>query len=37
VLTEKGAMERMLELSRGERKVPVIVREGMVSVGFGGS
>ncbi len=30
-------MERMLELSKGEREVPVIVERGKVTIGFGGS
>jgi len=29
-------MEEMLKLSRGQRKVPVIVQGGDVTVGFGG-
>ncbi len=30
-------MARMLELSKGKREVPVIVENGKVSIGFGGS
>ena len=30
-------MQRFLELSGGERRVPLIVERGRVSVGFGGS
>jgi len=30
-------MERFLELSGGERRVPLVVERGRVSVGFGGS
>jgi len=30
-------MERMLEFSKGEREVPVIVENGKVSIGFGGT
>jgi hypothetical protein len=30
-------MEEMLTLSAGVRKVPVIVEEGKVTVGYGGS
>ena len=30
-------LERMLGYSRGERRVPVIVEDGKVSIGFGGT
>ncbi|SMP65941.1 hypothetical protein SAMN06295888_11341 [Desulfonatronum zhilinae] len=30
-------MEEMLKLSQGRRKVPVIVADGKVTVGFGGT
>jgi hypothetical protein len=30
-------MEEMLRLTQGERRVPVLVAEGQVSIGFGGS
>jgi glutaredoxin len=30
-------LERMLGYSRGERRVPVIVEDGTVTVGFGGT
>jgi len=30
-------LERMLGYSRGERRVPVIVEEGNVTIGFGGT
>ncbi len=30
-------MERFLELSGGERRVPLVVEGGRVTVGFGGS
>jgi hypothetical protein len=30
-------MERMLEFSKGAREVPVIVEQGNVTIGFGGS
>jgi hypothetical protein len=30
-------MERFLELSGGERRVPLIVEQGRVSIGFGGT
>lgn len=29
-------MEKMLEASSGARKVPVIVQDGKVTIGFGG-
>lgn len=31
------ALARMLELTRGDRRVPVIVQEGKVTIGFGGT
>jgi glutaredoxin len=36
---KKGAAElqRMLEFTKGQRRVPVIVDGGTVTVGFGGS
>ncbi len=30
-------MEEMLNHSRGQRKVPVIVADGQVTIGYGGS
>jgi len=30
-------MAEMLRLTQGERRVPVLVEEGKVSIGFGGS
>jgi glutaredoxin 3 len=30
-------LERMLGYSRGERRVPVIVEDGKVTIGFGGT
>ena len=30
-------LERMLRVTNGRRQVPVIVEEGMVTVGFGGT
>jgi glutaredoxin len=30
-------MQRMLEYSRGQRQVPVIVENGQVTIGFGGT
>lgn len=37
VRKDPAAMERFLELSGGERRVPLIVERGRVSVGFDGS
>ena len=37
VQQDKRAMERMLEVSKGMRQVPVIVEDGKVSIGFGGT
>jgi glutaredoxin 3 len=37
VKKDRVAMERFLELSGGERRVPLIVERGRVTVGFGGS
>ncbi len=34
---DAAAMRRFLELSGGDRRVPLIVEEGRVSQGFGGS
>jgi glutaredoxin 3 len=30
-------LQRMLEYSKGQRRVPVIVEDGKVTVGFGGT
>jgi glutaredoxin 3 len=30
-------MEEMLQHSKGQRKVPVLVEDGRVTIGFGGS
>jgi hypothetical protein len=30
-------LERMLQLTKGERRVPVIVEDGAVTIGFGGT
>ena len=35
--TDPAAMKRFLELSGGERRVPLIVERGRVTVGFGGT
>jgi len=37
VKKDKKAMDRMLEFSKGARDVPVIVDNGKVSIGFGGT
>lgn len=37
VEADAAAMRRFLELSGGQRRVPLIVDEGRVSQGFGGS
>jgi glutaredoxin len=37
VLADDVALERMLQLTKGRRKIPVIVDAGKISVGFGGT
>jgi len=37
VQKDRQAMAQMLEASKGARQVPVIVEDGKVSVGFGGT
>jgi len=37
VLTDPAHLEEMLKFSQGVRKVPVLVENGKVAVGFGGS
>jgi glutaredoxin 3 len=37
VKKDADAMKRMLAFTRGEREVPVIVEDGRVTVGFGGT
>jgi len=37
VKKDAEAMERFLQLSGGERRVPLIVERGRVTVGFGGT
>jgi glutaredoxin 3 len=37
VLEDPAGLERMLKITQGRRKVPVIVEAGKVTVGFGGS
>ena len=36
-MEDQHLLEEMLKLSGGVRKVPVLVEEGRVTVGFGGS
>jgi glutaredoxin 3 len=37
VKQDAAAMRRFLELSGGDRRVPLIVERGRVTVGFGGT
>lgn len=37
VKRNQGAMDKMLQLTGGARKVPVIVENGNVKIGFGGT
>lgn len=37
VKTDREALTRMLEFSKGARLVPVIVENGRVTIGFGGT
>ena len=37
VKSDKRLLDEMLVLSRGRREVPVIVEEGKVTIGFGGT
>jgi glutaredoxin 3 len=37
VKRDPAGLERMLVLSEGQRRVPVIVDEGRVTIGFGGT
>jgi glutaredoxin len=37
VKKDKSALARMLEFSKGDRRVPVIVDGGEVTIGFGGT
>jgi hypothetical protein len=37
VKNDPAAMKRFLELSGGERRVPLIVDRGRITVGFGGT
>jgi glutaredoxin 3 len=37
VLEDSDGLERMLKLTRGRRNIPVIVEDGKVTIGFGGT
>jgi glutaredoxin 3 len=37
VLEDSAGLERMLQLTRGRRNIPVIVEAGKVTIGFGGT
>jgi glutaredoxin 3 len=37
VLEDPDGLQRMLKITRGRRKIPVIVDAGNVTIGFGGS
>ena len=37
VKKDPAALARMLEYSKGQRRVPVIVEDGRVSIGYGGT
>ncbi len=37
VLEDEDGLRRMMELNDGSREIPVIVEDGQVTVGFGGS
>jgi glutaredoxin 3 len=37
VKKDPAALARMLELSEGRRRVPVIVEDGKVTIGYGGT
>lgn len=37
VKKDPGALARMLEFSKGRRAVPVIVEDGKVTIGYGGT
>lgn len=37
VESDPAAMKRFLELSGGERRVPLLVEDGRVTIGYGGS
>jgi hypothetical protein len=37
VLKDEKGLKRMLEYSKNRRQIPVIVEEGKVTIGFGGT
>jgi glutaredoxin 3 len=37
VKKDKAELEKMLALTRGKRRVPVIVEDGRITIGFGGT
>ncbi len=37
VTKKRADLDRMLQYSKGRREVPVIVEQGQVTIGFGGS
>jgi hypothetical protein len=37
VLKDEDGLERMVKLTNGRRKIPVIVDAGKITVGFGGT
>jgi len=37
VLKDEKSLKRMLEYSKNRRQIPVIVEEGKVTIGFGGT
>jgi len=37
VKDERARLDEMLKFSKGERRVPVIVEDGKVTIGFGGT
>jgi len=37
VTKKRADLDRMLQYSQGKREVPVIVEQGRVTIGFGGS
>jgi len=37
VLKDEDGLERMVKLTNGRRKIPVIVDSGKITVGFGGT
>ena len=37
VLDDAAGLERMLQLTKGRRKIPIILEAGKITVGFGGT